>query len=146
MMDSASSSSAASTPAMTSSTDFWMSSERPIDARTLSSLSNSLTAYQRRCASGMSARARASIFVRAASTSEEKVCAFGIMFAFATLMAASAASMTAVPFSAEISTTGTLRSLASFRMSILSPFFSTMSIMLMATTVGIPSSRTWVVR
>ena len=82
----------------------------------------------------------------ACSTQPEKVC-IGIVFVFfAASIAASAASMIPVPFSAEISTTLQPSWRPSSAVSILSPFLRTMSIMLMATTTGMPSSVSWVVR
>ena len=60
--------------------------------------------------------------------------------------AASAASMTPVPFRAEISTTWQTSSRDSSPVLIWSPFLRTTSIMLMAMTTGMPSSVSWVVR
>ena len=60
--------------------------------------------------------------------------------------ASSAASITPSPFRAEISTTWQPSSRASSWVLMLSPFFFTTSIMLMATTTGMPSSVSWVVR
>ena len=62
------------------------------------------------------------------------------------LMAASAASATPVPFSAEISTTSQPKRADSSSVLIRSPLFLTTSIMLRAITTGMPSSVSCVVR
>ena len=64
----------------------------------------------------------------------------------AALTADSAASFVPSPLSAEISTTGQPSFFESFSASILSPDLRTASIMFTATTVGIPSSSSCVVR
>ena len=60
--------------------------------------------------------------------------------------ALSAAAMPPSPFSALISTTSQPSASPSFFRSISSPFLRTRSIMLTATTTGMPSSMSWVVR
>ena len=112
----------------------------------LLSRSKSLTAYQRCCSSGRSASACSSIWARVCSTGPEKVCIGTVLPVVAAAMAASAASVTPVPFSAEISTILQPNCLLSCWVSILSPLFFTTSIMLMATTTGMPSSVSWVVK
>ena len=69
-----------------------------------------------------------------------------VLLFFAASIAASAASITPVPFSADISTILQPNCLESSAVFILSPFFFTISIMLMAITTGIPSSVSCVVR
>ena len=61
-------------------------------------------------------------------------------------MAAWAASWMPVPLRAEISTMGQPSCRESSFVLILSPFFRTTSIILMAITTGMPSSVSWVVR
>ena len=118
----------------------------PICSRTLSSRSKILIAYQRCCSSGIWCTAASSMWASACSTAPEKVCIGIVLPPFAALTAVSAASTTPVPFNAEISTTGHPSSLDNSLIWILSPFFSTISIMLTATTTGIPSSVNCVVK
>ena len=86
------------------------------------------------------------MWARACSTGPEKVCIGTVFPLLAASMAASAASRIPVPFRAEISMILQPSCLLSWAVSILSPFFLTTSIMLMATTTGMPSSVSWVVR
>ena len=69
-----------------------------------------------------------------------------VVVSWAALTAASAAAVIPSPFRAEISTTSQPSSRPSSRQLILSPFFCTTSIMFTATTTGMPSSVSWVVR
>ena len=146
MMDSASSSSSSSTAfisvSMCSRTDL----SSFICSSTLSSRSKILIAYQRCCSSGRLCTAASSIWASACSTVPEKVCIGTVLPFCAASIAASAASIMPVPFKAEISTTLQPSSRESSSVLILSPFFFTTSIMLMATTTGIPSSVNCVVR
>ena len=146
MMDSASSSISSSAALMSAS--IWERTDSPSFncSKTLSSRSNSLMAYHRCCSSGSPCTAASSIWARACSTVPEKVCMGTVFSFFAASIAASAASMIPFPFRAEISITLHPRALDNSSVLILSPFFSTTSIMLMATTTGIPSSVSWVVK
>ncbi len=145
-MDSASSSISSSTDLISVSIWERMSSPGFNCSNTLSSLSNSLMAYHRCCSSGSPCTAASSICASACSTVPENVCIGTVLPFFAASTAASAASMVPFPFKAEISTTLHPNCLDSSAVLILSPFFSTTSIMLMATTTGMPSSVSWVVR
>ena len=115
-------------------------------ASTLSSRSKILMAYQRCCSSGMLWTAASSMWAMACSTGPEKVCMGTVLALLAAVMAASAASITPVPFRAEISTIWQPSWRDSSGTLIWSPFFLTISIMLMAMTTGIPSSVNCVVR
>ena len=75
-----------------------------------------------------------------------KVCIGTVLVDLAAFTAASAASITPVPFRADISTISQPSWRESSLTFILSPFFFTTSIMLMAITTGIPSSVSCVVR
>ena len=145
-MLSASSSNSASAAWMSSS--MWSNTlfGRFMRLLAFSSRSKSLMAYQRCCSGGMLCMAASSMWAMACSTAPEKVCMGTVLLVFAAVMAASAASMTPAPFRAEISTTVQPRARESSWVLILSPFFRTTSIMLMATTTGIPSSVSWVVK
>ena len=113
----------------------------------LSSFSSNFTAKNRFCASGTSAPSLLSTEESTASTFCAKVCTgTDGFFADATRTALSAAAWIPLPFSAEISTTSQPSFFASFSTWILSPFFSTRSIMLTAITTGIPSSISCVLR
>ena len=114
--------------------------------RTLSSRSKILMAYHLCCSSGILWTAASSIWAIACSTQPENVCIGTVLEFFAASIAASAASWIPVPLRAEISTTLQPSWRESSWMLILSPFFLTTSIMLIATTTGIPSSVSWVVR
>ncbi len=128
-MDSASSSISFSAALMSSSICFCTVRSRLNCSNTLSSRSNSLMAYQRCC-----------------STVPENVCMGTVFPFFAASIAASAASIIPFPFRAEISTTLQPNCLDSSAVLIWSPFFSTASIMLTATTTGMPSSVSCVVK
>ena len=80
------------------------------------------------------------------STGPEKLCWGRVLPDLAASMAAWAASLTPSPFRAEISTILQPSCFESSLRLMLSPFFRTRSIMLMAITVGMPSSVSWVVR
>ena len=82
----------------------------------------------------------------ACSTGPEKVCMGTVLPPLAASTAASAASMTPVPFRAEISTIRQPSCRDSSGTLIWSPFFFTISIMLMAMTTGMPSSVSCVVK
>ncbi len=146
MMDSASSSISSSAALMSVSIWERTDSLRFSCSKTLSSRSNSLMAYQRCCSSSSPCTAASSIWARACSTVPAKVCIGTVLPFFAALIAASAASMIPFPFKAEISTTLHPNALDNSPVFILSPFFSTTSIMLTATTTGMPSSVSCVVR
>ena len=145
-MDSASSSISASTAFMSLSMCSITEASSLRLLITLSSRSNIFMAYQRCCSCGMSCTAASSICASACSTGPEKVCMGTVLLFFAASIAASAASITPVPFSADISTILQPSCLESSAVFILSPFFFTISIMLMAITTGIPSSVSCVVR
>ena len=146
MMDSASSSISSSTALM--SVSIWEQTDSLSFncSKTLSSRSNSLTAYHRCRSSGSPCTAASSIWARACSTVPEKVCMGTVFPFFAASIAASAASIIPFPFKADISTTLHPKALDNSAVLILSPFFSTTSIMLTATTTGMPSSESCVVR
>ena len=146
MMDSASSSSSVSAALMSCSTCAMTSAGTLILSRTLSSRSKILIAYQRCCSSGLSWTTASSICAIACSTGPENVCIGTVFVPFAARIAASAASMMPVPFSAEISTISQPSSRLSSAVLILSPFLRTTSIMLMAMTTGMPSSVSCVVK
>ena len=145
-MDSASSSISFSAALMSSSICFCTVRSRLNCSNTLSSRSNSLMAYQRCCSSGSPCTAASSMCARACSTVPENVCMGTVFPFFAASIAASAASISPFPFRAEISTTLQPNCLDSSAVLIWSPFFSTTSIMLTATTTGMPSSVSCVVR
>ena len=112
-----------------------------------SSRSKILTANQRCRSSGMSCSTTSSMCASACSMLPAKRCC-GMVFLplRASCTARCAASITPSPLSAEISITGTPRWLESFAASMRSPFLRTTSIMFSATTIGIPSSASCVVR
>ena len=146
MMDSASSSISVSAALMSFSMCAMTSAGMLSFSRTFSSRSKILIAYHLCCSSARSWIAASSMCAIACSTTPENVC-IGIVFAFsAASIAASAASMMPLFFKAEISTTLQPSWRESSAILILSPFFSTMSIMLIAITTGIPSSVSCVVR
>ena len=118
----------------TSGTDF-------ICSLILSSFSRSLIAKNLFWASGISMPSMVPTAVIASSTLLSNSCT-GVtsFFLSARLIAFSAAFWIPVPFSADISTTSHPNSLLSLSVCILSPAFSTRSIMLTAITTGIPSS------
>ena len=145
-MLSASSSSSFSAAWMSCSMCALVSEEMFSPSMTLSSRSKTLMAYQRCCSSGIVCTTASSIWAIACSTGPEKVCIGTVLVFFAALMAASAASMTPVPFKAEISTILQPSSRSSSLTLMLSPFFLTRSIMFSAMTTGMPSSVSWVVR
>ena len=113
---------------------------------TLSSRSNSFIAYHLCCSSGILCTAASSMWAIVCSTGPENVCIGTVLPFLAASTAASAASFIPVPLRAEISTTLHPSSLESSSMFILSPFFFTISIILMAITTGMPSSVSCVVR
>ena len=122
-------------------------SDIPSCSMTFSSLSNIFIAYHLCCSSATSLRNASSIWAIACSTTPLNEC-WGTIGTFdsAAFTASSAASLIPVPLSADISQTWQPSSLASWSVFILSPFFLTTSIMLIATTTGIPSSTSCVVR
>ena len=87
-----------------------------------------------------------SIFSIAVSTVSLNILLDFVSIDFAASIAASAASCSPVPFKAEISTTLQPINLDNSFVFITSPFLLTISIMLIATTKGIPNSRSCVVR
>ena len=105
-MLSASSSSSFSAASMSCSMWALTSAGMFRDSSTLSSRSNTLTAYQRCCSSGRVCTAASSMWAMACSTGPENLCIGMVLPLFAALMAVSAASLTPSPFSAETSTTG----------------------------------------
>ena len=145
-MDSASSSISSSTAFM--SVSIWERTDSLsfICSNTLSSRSNSLMAYHRCCSSGSPCTDASSIWARACSTVPEKVCMGTVFPFFATSIAVSAASIIPFPFKADISITLHPKAPDNSAVLILSPFFSTTSIILMAITTGMPSSVSCVVR
>ena len=145
-MLSASSSSSVSAALISSSMWFIVSVGMLSFASTLSSRSKILIAYQRCCSSGMECTAASSMWAMACSTGPEKVCIGTVLVPLAARIAASAASMTPSPLSAEISMISQPSSRESSLTLISSPFLRTISIMLMAMTTGMPSSVSWVVR
>ena len=147
MIDSASSSSSFSQSFTCSSMCASVSASSESFARTFSSRSKILIAYQRICAFGTSFSIDSSMCASACSTLPVKTCgASPGLCARAASTAASAASRMPSPLSAEISTTLQPSSCASLRRSIRSPFLRTTSIMFTATTTGMPSETSWVVR
>ena len=140
MMDSASSSISSSTALISASICSSVTLSSFICSNTLSSRSKILMAYQRCCSLGRLCTAASSICARAPSTVLENVCIGTVLPFFAASMAASAASIMPMLFRADISTTLQPSSLDSSAVFILSPFLFTTSIMLIATTTGIPSS------
>ena len=107
----------------------------------LSSFSNNLIAKNLFCASGTSDDKRASVSSMIVSTFSLNLCA--ILFSCllsASLTALSASSFIPFPFKADISTTSQPNFSLSLSIWILSPFFSTISIILTAIITGIPSS------
>ena len=146
MMDSASSSISVSAALMSFSMCAMTFAGMLSFSRTFSSRSKILIAYHLCCSSGSPWTAASSICAIACSTAPEKVC-IGIVFEFsAASIAASAASIVPFPFNAEISITLQPSWRESSSVFILSPFFSTISIMFTAITTGIPSSVSCVVR
>ena len=81
------------------------------------------------------------MWASACSTEPVNTCGHSSIFSLAFSIQASAASKTLSPLRADIVTTLHLSSFSNLSTSILSPFFSTISIMLIATTVGMPTSR-----
>ena len=147
MIDSESSSISFSTAAMSFSICAFVTPSIPSCSMTLSSRSKSLIAYHLCCSSGIEWTQASSICASACSTLPEKVC-IGTVFSleFAASIAACAASLTPLPLRADISTTLQPSCFASSLVFILSPFFSTTSIILTATATGMPSSTSCVVR
>ena len=118
-----------------------------ISPEILSSRSKSLMAKNRFCSCGISSPSLASILSSASSTSGSNRCTGALMvFLPAILTAFSTASFSPLPLRAEISTTSQPRSFDRRLTSILSPFFSTRSIIFTAMTTGMPSSVICVVR
>ena len=145
-MDSASSSNSSSTAVIIFSSlprTSWLKWKR---ASTFSSRSNSLTANQRRCPSSVTSRIRSVIWLSAFSISSENSCFAGLAPEAAAFLAASISSLVPLPLSAVVSTTGTPSSAESFFTSIVSPRLLTMSIILSATTTGMPISSSCVVK
>ena len=103
-------------------------------------------AAQAWAASGRSSAAASSMWAIACSTTPLKLCCGTVVSPCAALTASAAACMVPCPFKAEISTTLQPSWRDNSSMLILSPFFFTTSIMLTATTTGIPSSVSCVVR
>ena len=112
-----------------------------------SSFSRSLTAKNRFCSSGISSVSLPSMDSSTFSTSAANRCVLcGGAPLSASAAARSAACKTPSPFRAEISTTSQPSFSLSFTVSILSPLFATISIILTAITTGIPSSNSCVDR
>ena len=113
----------------------------------LSSLSRSLMAKKRFCPSGTLPPSFSSTALMAASTFRANSCmgaAAAFLLAAVTTFFTTASSP--VPFRAEISVSSHPSLLASLSVCILSPAFSTTSIMFTAMTTGMPSSVIWVDR
>ena len=112
-----------------------------------SSPSNALTAYQRLSPVGALEPTTCSTRCRAFSTWSEKCTSgAGAVLSAAAFLAAATSLSTPSPRRAETSTTGQPKSTESLAGSTLSPFLRTRSHMLRATTMGRPSSSSWVVR
>ena len=114
---------------------------------TFSSRSNTLTAYQRRNCGSTLFSMLSSIWASACSTLPPKTAgSLVFLLPFASSIAFSAALRLPSPFRAAVSTISQPSSEASFWVLISSPFLRTRSIILTATTTGMPSSISWVVR
>ena len=123
------------------------SGSSPIWSEIFMSRSKILMAKKRFCSTAMVSPSFSSIAVSAVSSSLLNGCTIRrFSCSIATRTAACAASVIPVPFSAETVTTSHPNSFDSLAMSILSPALFTTSIMLMAMTTGIPSSRSCVVK
>ena len=120
---------------------------RPSLSMVFCSPSSSLMAYQRATFGVTRVPSTSMTRPSASSTSEVKrrSDAAGVPF-FAASMAVFSSSSMPRPLSADVSTTGQPSLADSLATSILSPFFSTRSIMFSATTTGRPRSRICVVR
>ena len=119
---------------------FFISSEICRSSYTLSSLSKSLMAYHRCWLSGRWWTVISSICAKACSTEPEYLCSFIGRFFLAVSAASLAASRVLSSFKAEIVVTGTPSFSLNISVLILSPFFLTTSIILIAITKGIPTS------
>ena len=113
---------------------------------TFSSRSKTLIAYQRSSFASTRSLSESSIFPTASSVVSENLTASAFPCPLAALIARSAALSIPWPLSALISTTLHPRALPIFAVSMESPFFFTRSIMLTASTTGMPSSISCVVR
>ena len=129
---------------MTDSIFDFCASVRVRDSRAFSSLSKTLTEYQRRSFSLTEPLSSFEIVPIAFSTFASKVAAFTETFPDWLFLPSSIAraitSFTPSFFRALISYTGQPSFLLSSAVSIRSPFFLTRSIILTATTTGMPSS------
>ncbi len=146
MIDSASSSSSFSAACMSASMCSFVAGSMFSFSMTFSSRSNTFIAYQRCCSSGRSWTIASSMWASACSTGPEKECCGTVLVDFAASIAAFAASSTPSPLSADICTILQPIWRESSLTLILSPFFFTTSIILMAITTGMPSSVSCVVR
>ena len=114
---------------------------------TLPSRSKSFIAYQRRKRGSTIPSMPSSMWAIACSTLPSKTeGAENSRFSSARAAARAAASFEPSPLSAEVATTSQPSAAPSFLRSMTSPFFRTTSIMFTATTVGMPSSMSCVVR
>ena len=114
---------------------------------TFSSRSKSLMAYQRRKRGSTRPSMASSMWAMACSTLPSNTeGAENSRPSAAILAARSAASLEPSPLSAEVATTSQPSAAPSRLRSMTSPFLRTTSIMFTATTVGMPSSMSWVVR
>ena len=104
------------------------------------SCSKTLMAKKRLCSAGTDKSSFRSTSAIAFSSSSPNLCTGAWAFFRARATAFSAAFSIPVPFKAEISTASQPKAFPSFSIWILSPFFSTKSIMFTAITRGIPSS------
>ena len=147
MMLSASSSSSASQSEMCSSMCSARVRSKCSSSMTLPSRSKSLMAYQRRKRGSTMPSMLSSMCAMACSTLPSKTeGAETARFSSASDAALDAASFEPSPLSAEVATTSQPSAAPSFFRSMTSPFFRTTSIMFTATTVGMPSSMSCVVR
>ena len=146
-MDSASSSSSVSSASRMAPIVFLSASVSLSCSIVRSSPSSALMANQRAVAGATFEPRTSMIFASAVSISSEKrICgAAGTPFLPSSIAVFTSSSMPR-PLSAEVGTIGHPSSRESLSTSILSPFFSTRSIMLRAMTTGRPSSRICVVK
>ena len=146
-MDSASSSSLSSMEVRMAEMASRSACESLRSAMVFSSASNSLMAYQRAALGATLSPSTLSILTSASSTAASNfICDAGAFSVRAASMAALTTSSMPRPFSAEVGTMGQPSSRDRPSTSILSPFFSTRSIMFSAMTTGIPRFRIWLVR
>ena len=114
---------------------------------TFETLSKSLIEYHLCFSSERLWRIASSIWASVCSTQGSKRCWYSaFLFSFAIFMASSTACVHPSFLRAEISKTGQFNNSDILLMWILSPFFLTTSIIFTATTIGMPSSTSCVVR